>query len=304
MAALEKGNDKEVISKDSKATIEYLSGAVDAMRDRVAALDAREERIVKSASTATTYLKWSLGAWTLILLGALAVNTVSFFRAEEVIEEAKNEVRTLAGTTRPESVNWGRVEPGDPDLLVFYFSISRLEGGRARLIAEFLPKLEVTGAPAIVSGWRYTLHDEMLDWYTSSREFKSTNVSRAFGETESYRRAQAQFGSIIWTENNGQQIRLRLVPGAAWNGLILLSLTYGSCDEAVRAGDRLMALSEKDELGEVGITPVIENYSAIERKFDVEAIFFLDSEFECWPPDGEAPFDPVPEDRAPNIQEL
>lgn len=304
MAASKEGNDQETLSKDSKATIEYLSGTVDALRDRVAALDTREERLVNSASTATTYLKWSLTAWTLILLGALAVNTVSFFRAEDVIQESKNEVRALAGTTRAESVEWGRVEPGDPDTLVFYFHISRSDDGRARLIAEIYPKLEVTGAPAIVSGWRYTLNDEMLDWYTSSREFVTTDVSRAFLETEDYRRAQFQFGSILWTQSNDQQIRLRLVPGAAWTGLISLSLTYGSCDEAVKAGSMLRTLSEKDQLGQVGLTPIIENYSAAEKKFDVEALFFLENDFECWPREGEAPFDPIPKAPAPDTQDL
>ncbi|WP_243611951.1 hypothetical protein [Shimia aestuarii] len=304
MAIPKEGNDQEILSSDSKATIRYLSGIVDTMRDRVAALDAREEKLAKSATTATCYLRWALGSWTLILFGALVANTVSYYRADEVIQESKNEVRALAGTTRPESLEWGRIEPGNPDILVFYFNISELSNGRALLKAKIYPKLMVTGAPAIVSGWRYTLKDEMLNWYTSSKEFALDNVSRAFRETEDYRRAQAQFGNIIWTENNRQQIRLRLVPGAPWSGLISLSVVYGSCDEAVRAGNRMSTLSEKGRLGQIGLTPVVENYSARERRFDVEALFFLDRDFECWPREGEVPIDPIPQAPGPDSQEL
>lgn len=304
MAAPEEGNDPEILSNDTRATIKYLSGIVETLRDRISALDAREERLINSARAATTYLRWSLTAWTVILLGALTVNTVSFFRAEEVIQEAKNEVRALAGTTRPENVEWGRVEPGNHDTLVFYFHISRLSDSRARLVAEIFPKLEVSGAPAMVSGWRYTFNEEMLDWYTSSKEFSIEGASHALRQTEDYRRAHFQFGRILWTENNDQQIRLRLVPGAAWSGLISFSVTYGSCDEALKAGNRLRALSEEGRLGEIGLTPVVENYSAQERSFDVEALFYLDRDFECWPREGEAPFDPIPEAPAPETQEL
>src|SRR5690554_2401589 len=104
--------DEDQPSKTSKVSIEYLSGTVDALKDRISVLDQREARLISSASTATTWLRVALGVWTVFLFGIVGINAVSAYKLDGVIQEAKNEVRAIAGSSRPETVEWGRVEPG------------------------------------------------------------------------------------------------------------------------------------------------------------------------------------------------
>lgn len=281
----------------AKATTEYLAASVDGIRDRLAALDEREARLISSASTATNWLRVALGFWSAILFGVFGLSAFSTYQLDEVIQQAKQEVRDIAGTSRPDAVNWGRLEPGDASRLLITLIVERVGDGRAALKAITYPKVDVIGNQAKMHGWRYTLHEQMLDWFSSSNLFKLDNPPAQFAMTESYRRAQLQYGEIIWLRNGDQNEALVLTPGASWAGLVSLSVDYSSCLEAIRAAEQLKNLSDEGRLGQIGLLPIIENFPTSEQFYDAEVLFFLDDDFECWQPENPKPSDPIPDVR-------
>lgn len=301
----EKRDETEVApsNNNSGTSSDYILGILEGIKDRQADSAARENKLIDISNTSTSLSRVLFGLWTAILLGILGINYWSGQKLDDAIRETKREVREIAGSIRPEKVDWGRVEPGDGDKLAVYFRIEEGDQGQAYLIGNMFPKIEVTGANGTISGWRYTYHDEMLDWITSTNEFRLDTASAQFLNTEEYRRAHMKFGEILWLDAHGGRKKLELIPGAPWAGRISLKISYRSCEQAFNAGLKLKELSKSGNLGEIGIMPIVENYPTSEKTFDVEVLFFPETDFKCWPESDSAPVDPTVYERSPKSQE-
>jgi len=285
----------------SSADVSYLLGVVESLKDRLAISDERESRLEKSATKATFWFNAAIGTWTVILGLVLAMSAISSYRLDDVISEAKREVRDIAGNSRPDSADWGRIGSGDQGKLVFEAIVYEYEDGDASLVIRSFPKLDVFGATARVAGWRITLDGDMLDWYTSSGEFVLPDPSPQFMATEKLRREHYQHGTILWLQdNNDDNLVVSLPPDTSWSGPVRLRTYYNSCETALNAAIRLKNLSDEDELGRIGLVPVIENFATQEKVFDVEIIFAPHDEFEC--EDAGQPSIPEPELDSPQFR--
>jgi len=266
--------------------IYYPSEVVDDLRRQI-------NTIAQKESLAVNYLKWVVIFTFTLVLSVLGLNLYSTIKldgalkqAEDAVREAKNEVRQIAGRARPDDVSFGRTEPGDSDTLVFYVSIDPRPNEEAGVSLKFQtsPYIEVKGQQATYLGWRYTLSDELLDWFSSTSEFDHHETEDRNDKYLEYRRSLRSFGDVAWYTFGNEPVPITILPNTPFNPNFSLSVSYETCE---RAQSVLALLLKNDqeamEINSIYLTPLIANYPVEAKRFKAELVFPGSLETACSP---------------------
>jgi len=287
--------EKDVTSSADHCT-KYLAAKVDALVDRIASSEARESQLVATANTATNWFRGAVVIWTTVLVIILGLDAIKTAHFDDFVSESKNEIRQIAGTSKPSHVDWGRSVPGSSNAVVAHARIRKTSEGYAELSLTMFPEVEVFGAVAVMSGWHYTADGQLLDWITSTNEFSFEDPSGIRARTEEFRRSSYRLGTILWIgSSTDENVKLHLVPGIPWAGRMKISVEYRTCDQAMTALETLLAKSKSKNLSQIGLLPIIENYSSVEKEFSLEVVNGVSDEAECWEAEDSDGFDPIPE---------
>lgn len=244
-------------------SIDFLNGEIKALSAQVASIAQKE-------SLATKYLMWCV----VVFLGILGLNVYSTAQLDEVTLEAKNEVRAISGAVRPDYINFGRIEPGDSRNLVFYVDFLKSEENESwKLNLTTHPFVEAKGHQATFLGWRFSLQDEFLDWFTSTQSFRDRVTSSEEDRFDRYMRSRREFGQVALHKFGGEPIAVTILPDEPFDTSFNLKVTYSDCGRAKEAAKRLFEKSESaDGLGRISLTPLIVKYPLETESFRAEIV--------------------------------